>query len=170
MVKRAQQGEMTPSALKKSCLEDAAALTPVAVPKPVLAAQKIIQEAGLTEPSGNELKGILSVKQFGAVSDCFRKFVNGNPNVKEEYVKATTDEQRRNLIAMFVMDPAACKQKGFNRTVVSNADTDETEGAWLMEAQLAGPSYLNSSALAKCLVESGELPQRANEFECFRTA
>lgn len=132
------------------------------VPKAVQAARdKIVGDI-----TGESLKQQLDAKTYNALTSAFRSSLA--PHHQDTYKKMSSDIERRDFLAAFVMDPAEFKAKGTNSVSATNDTIDEEQGEWLMQAQIAGPAFLNSESLAKTLCESGELPSRPNEFECFR--
>ena len=68
----------------------------------------------------------------------------------EEYKEMKTDEERRAMLAQYILDPQACV--GSNTVEILKVDLDKEIEVKLTEEQLAGPCWLNSSyqASIKC--------------------
>ena len=92
------------------------------------------------------------------VSSAFRSALSVQQ--KQEYKLLQSDEERRDYVAKFVLDPQEFKGKGTNSIKTVNTRTDDSTSEWLMESELAEPKFLNNVALASKLCKSGELASR----------
>ena len=136
----------------------------VKVPKAAQAARDVM---GGGEITAENLKKKLGQKEFNNLANNFRNHMS--KDVKAEYLKLSTDVERRQWLAQYVIDPTcASNLKGFNRTTAVNSKMFEGTGQWLHQSEIGGPLRLNNETMAKLLCESGKLQERDSEFERFR--
>ena len=132
------------------------------LPKAVLKAREVLSEKGM-DINGNTLKTCLSSKDYNNLSNVFRQSMA--PSARAENANLNADEERRQWIGQFVLDPEYCQTEGFNKNTAFITDECRQEVVWLTQAQLESAAWLNSSAHAEALVESGELEERPHEYE-----
>ena len=60
-----------------------------------------------------------------------------------EYRALSSDAERRDWIAQYVMDPDGFRCTGTNYHKAINSSLGMKDGEWVTEAQLAGPKHLN---------------------------
>ena len=105
------------AAVEKRCMNEEEPSTPPAkmkfgkIPTAVQHARLALQGRGITPAS---LREMLSSKEFNNLSNNFR--VGLSPTLKSEYKALATDDQRREWLAQYVIDPLAAITKGFNKT------------------------------------------------------
>ena len=123
-------------------------------------------EALQTPLTSTSLKDMLTAKEFNNLGNSFRNSLT--PDEKTTHEKVSGDDNRRDWMVRFVLDPYACKLKGTNTHSIANIKRKNDNEQWLMQSQIAGPKFLNSAELAEILCDSGELDSRPNEYKCFR--
>ena len=124
---------------------------------------------GKTEVTQAELKAILDGKEMNLLQSTFRQAMT--PSQKQVYMNMPAgDEQRKLWLLQFVVDPKGSIATGFNSTEAFNGQTNVADEAWVTEAQLAGPKWLNSAEHASIMCKSGTMDERPHEEECMCTA
>ena len=83
------------------------------------------------------------------------------PAVRDSYAKAKGEQQRRDWLCQYIMDPEGCCCKGLDSTEVYHDEQKEIEDEWLYRGQLA--DRLKDTALTDILVEAGEFDDRVVE-------
>ena len=91
----------------------------------------------------------------------FASYRNQNADAAKAYEDAKSDEDRRVVLAKFVIDSNQGKCMGKTSTSVSTSKAEKGVGQWLTEEQLAGPLYFNSTTHAKIRCKS--LPSQDHE-------
>jgi hypothetical protein len=130
------------------------------IPKPVQRARELLREQGLVATGAN-IKHALGKDELNKLASAFRNTMGDE--AKAGYKQLKTDEERRSWLAQYVIDPHTAVSKGFNSTVAFVSAKQSCKSGWVTEAQLGGPLYLNDTAAAKIMVESGELQSRPHE-------
>lgn len=114
------------------------------------------------EITGDTLKATLGSGAFNVLANSFRSGLS--PAAKEMYrEQAATDRDRRDWIAQYVLDPETTTKVGYNRTEAFKSNKNVADELWLTEEQLGSAQFLNSTAQAKVLCESGDLTSREHE-------
>ena len=116
------------------------------------------KDGGITPAS---LREMLSSKEFNNLSNNFR--LGLSPTLKSEYKALATDDQRREWLAQYVIDPLAATTKGFNKTTAYSSQESASRLVWITEEQLGGPKYLADKAHAAIVSKAGDLPKRPHE-------
>ena len=83
---------------------------------------------------------------------------------REKYKAIKSDEERKQWIAAFLIDPAFCTNEGFNECSVFSEKTQVDDEVWLTQSQLQGPEWLNDAHHAKILIDSSSLEERPHEW------
>ena len=112
------------------------AATDEKVPKSVLAARQFI---GGDITAASILK--IPTGERNKLGVAFRKALTDKQ--KDEYKELATDELRREWMAQWVCDPTIGKKRGFSSTTVENKQHNVDREQFLLESQIAGPSWLN---------------------------
>ena len=141
---------------------DSEPFTPEKVPRAVQRARDALRGLDVT---AENLKKVLGKKEFNTLANNMRN--NMGETVKQEYKKLTTDDERRKVLAFYVLDPKTCTLTGWNSQVVFNKSKSISDWRWLHQSEIASPLYLNSEHLAEQLCKSGELEDRPSEYACF---
>ena len=123
------------------------------VPKSVAAARVKLEQQGL-QVTGQNLKASLSKPEWDALTSAFRSACSAS---QRDVMKPLSDTEKAARVSQFVLDPVDFKATAHNTVEVFNTKQEKTLGAWLTQAQIGGPSYLNSPEQAKVLCESGDL-------------
>ena len=134
-------------------------VTPQKVPKAVQQARDALR--GM-EINADTIKKILSAKDYNNLCCNFRNQMSAS--VKSEYKALSGDEERRNWIAQYVLDPHTTVASGFNKTTAYIGNETLKEYRWLHESEIASEQFLNSKEMAAMLTKSGELESRPSEF------
>ena len=121
------------------------------IPKSVQELRKLLEDVGLpcTKEGLGELakthKGSLKAG-FSAMGTAMKK-ADVDTSVNHEYLQLGSDEQRREKLACYVLDP----DKAMIKTTTSFHKEDVVEFVvlWLTEEQLSGPMWFNSTSHAK---------------------
>jgi hypothetical protein len=117
-------------------------------PKIIHEVREVLAGKGV-EASGANLKAHLTPEQLSKLSNRFRQVVAQNEPKQMEYKALSSDAERRDVIAQFLLDPEEFLCKAKNSVEVVNTNNDEAVGEWLYETQVAGPMYLNDADLAR---------------------
>ena len=147
------------------CIDEA--LVSKKAPKAVMLAREALKMLNL-EVTGDNLKAVLNPKELNVLATAIRSSMS--EQVKSDYKKLNTDEERRQWIAQFVLDPTISTTEGFNGTLAYKQEGTIDEDVWLTEEQLGSASYLNSVSQASQIVKVGELESRPHELACLAQA
>ena len=110
------------------CIDEA--LVSKKAPKAVMSAREALKMLNL-EVTGDNLKASLNPREFHGVATAFRSSMS--EQVKSDYKKLNTDEERRQWIAQFVLDPTISITEGFNKTEAYKQERTIDEDVWLTE-------------------------------------
>ena len=89
-------------------------------------------------------------------------------SVRDKYNQFKTDQQKREWLAQYVLDPKIAKCTASNETAATDEKLAEEDEGWLYESQIA--IKLNDKEMAKILCESGELQDRPADHEALNKA
>ena len=117
---------------------------------------------------GIELEGLgpldlekIDKKTLNNVANNFRNQMSAP--VKAEYTKLKSDEERKQWLSHYIIDPETAVHQGYNKVEVVNSKMDKNKVAWLTESQLGGPMYLNDVGHAKILVDAKSFREQEHE-------
>lgn len=85
------------------------------------------------------------------------------PRVLPPKKELKTDGEKREFLAQFCLDPSKYKGVAINETSVFLKNSEDTNGVWITEGEMGGPSYLNDKKLAEAIVKGKDLPERPHE-------
>ena len=127
------------------------------IPKPVLAARASLGGKDVTAES----LCALSKVEMNKLASSFRTSMT--PAVREQYAGLKSDQDKRQWLAQYVIDPSSAKCSGRNVHSAYAQKEQVDDESWMYEAQIA--ATLKDAAMAKILCESGELQERPAEHE-----
>ena len=144
------------------------------LPAPVVQARAKLAESGVVafEKSADNVKKIAEALKMCGDKGLLNKLASNcrntmTPEVKSKYKLLSTDDERREWLAYYVIDAKDACNNGFNRTLVFDTESSDTTITWLTEEQMSGPNWLNSKEHAKMVVEHKVLTDRPHEWELF---
>ena len=127
-------------------------MAPAGNPPVIDEVKKILEDLG-KDVTGDNLKAALDKKVTNRLGSAFRKHLSDE--IKETYKNhATTDKERCEWIAQFVIDPSVARLEGWNKDETYKHDKNKSEEHWLTEAQLGSPVWLNDPAHAATMIKS----------------
>ena len=128
------------------------------IPKIVAQIRESLGDAAITADC---LENQLSSEDFNKLGSAFRSAINGEQ--KEAYKHLGSDQERREVLAKFVLDPLKYKCVGENKTEIHNQRADKASGQWLIVDEIGGPLHLNNVKFAEALCKSGDIPSQPHE-------
>ena len=142
-----------------------AAVTPPKMTSALVKAREILEKQGISKIDAAAVKALPATNRSQLLVGFQR---HAAPQIQEQYKQLKTDNDKRDWLAAYLLDPEAACNHGVNRTLAIDQCMKEDDSAWMHESEIAGPNGLNCPVLAKTLVESGELGDgRPSEYACF---
>ena len=86
-----------------------------------------------------------------------------SPEKLGEFKRLKTDQQRREWLAEYFLDPESGGCVGKNITTRTNEGCEGETEVWVTEEELAGPMHMNSARLAGIAIKSMDSRPRENE-------
>ena len=130
------------------------------LPRAVNRARDVLTGAGL-EVNSTNLKSSLSKKDYNVLGQTLRNSMC--PAAKDAYNKLASDEERRNWISRYVVDPSFTTTTGWNANICFTQKSQIDDENWITEEQMSGAMYCNSREHAKLVAESGQLESQLHE-------
>ena len=161
---------MKVSQLKQASLAEVGGKLASKMPKIVVKAREAMEAAGSDlEVTGDNLKKVMEAKDFNLLANAFRGSMSGA--AKKQYSACVrTDQDRRQWLAQFVIDPRFATAEGFNVTEAFHINEDIDEERWATEEKLAGPTFYNCAKHAAVMTKSGELEERPHRNQALADA
>ena len=120
------------------------------VPAPVVKARSKIQMAGKDiDKDGIQ---VLTKLELNNLANNMRNTMAVEP--KKRYKELKTDEERREWLVYYLIDPKSAVNTGFNKTTAFDEEANKRNEQWITEEQMSGPNYLNSASHAKIVCDS----------------
>ena len=129
-------------------------------PKVVLEVRAKLKERGIA-CTGENLKQVLSKAELQRLNSSLHSAMSEGK--KAEYKLLKNDDERRNFLAAYALDPQDFRGSCQTSLAATNSSTDKSIGQWVTQKQLGGPLFLNDEIAAATLIESGELPEQEHE-------
>ena len=85
------------------------------------------------------------------------------PDAKARYRELKSDTERKDWLALYMIDPKTAVCKGYNSTVAFDQEENKGSEQWLSEEQMGGPMFLNSANHAGIIVKGKVLEERDHE-------
>ena len=127
-------------------------------------ASKGVSLEGLT---GADLYKNMDPKEVNKLASGFRNAMT--PQARAAYKEVSTAD-RRDWLAQYLVDPEQGTSVGFTTTAAVNSRMAQSTEAWITQAEMGGPQWLNDTSQAKVLCDSGELQSRPHERPCLAAA
>eukprot|EP00959_Pyramimonas_sp_CCMP1952_P044858 937110-Pyramimonas_sp.AAC.1 len=99
-------------------------------------------------------------KAFSSLNSTLK---NTHPDKYNQYQQLHTDEERRNWLAAFLIDPASGGSTATNTVSREVSRKEKTVGQWMTIDEYGGPKGINNMEHAKARCEAGEFTERPHE-------
>ena len=135
------------------------------LPKAVASVRSTLLERGVSLEglSAKKVYETLDPKEVNKLATSFRNTMSA---AARQAYKEVSPADRREWLAQYIVDPQLGTSVGFTQTEATNSRLSTAKEAWITEAEMGGPLWLNDTQAAKILCESGELPSRPHERPC----
>ena len=122
---------------------------PTALPKACAELKAALGEAGVTAQAIGNVDHAVRVRAFSALNSSLK---SQHPSKVVEYKALTTDDQRREWLAAFIIDPESGGCCASNTTERSSETADRAVQIWVTVDEYGGPRFLNNMEHAKIAV------------------
>ena len=137
------------------------------IPAPVRAAREKIKAAG-KELDREGLITVLSKLELNNLANNMRNTMAAEP--KKKYKELKTDDDRRDWLVYYLIDPKSAICTGFNKTTAFDEEQNKKKEAWITEEQMGGSKYLNSASHAKLVCDAKIFDVQDHEIEALAAA
>ena len=130
-------------------------------------AKKVKAEPEDTPPQDRHSDESKTLKpQYAALLYKLKKRNESGEDTKSLHVyKSLPNEEKKNWVAKFKLDPSLAWCTAESSTSVSSRSSSNSEVRWLTQDQIAAPTRLNNAEHARMICESGVLRDQPHEFE-----
>ena len=133
----------------------------VAAPAPVKKAREFLKEKGVEIDTASIQTS--PADMLHKIACNYRNSMTAD--VKKKYKVLKTNDERRQWLVHYLLDPKAAVCTGFNKTTASDEENSKKMEAWITEEQMGGPLYLNSATHAKTVCASKIFEEQDHDFE-----